>query len=475
MHSLLVPVVLFGWIPAILLAFAILPSRQAVVAVFVAGWLFLPATGYKVTFLPDYDKTNATCLGVFCATLIFDTQRFLAFRPRWFDIPVVVLSFTPFLSSLSNGLGAYDGVSAAFGSSVGWLLPYLLGRIYFNDVSRMRDLMIGIFIGGLIYMPLCLWEIRMSPQLNNIVYGFRIGGWHEVARGGGWRPSVFMAHGLMLAMYMTVASLAGIWLWWSKSLRTLFGAPIYVFVLPLLVTTVLCKSTGALMLLAFGMGALAAIRWFRTSAPLVAISLACILYVALRATGAWDAANTIEWAERIAGESRAASWETRVTHDTRLAEHARTRFLLGWGGWGRNRIFDDEGRDTSITDTMWVIRFGVNGAVGLAAMLATILMPSMLLRFRVHPRLWNHPAIAPTALAALIPCLWMVDNLSNSMPNPIYILIIGGLSGMAPAALAAARPQAAPASTAPRVTPSQRVRERRLAAKRVPRKEPDVT
>ncbi len=34
----------------------------------------------------------------------------------------------PIASSLTNGLGLYDGLSASFGRFVMWGLPYLLGR-----------------------------------------------------------------------------------------------------------------------------------------------------------------------------------------------------------------------------------------------------------------------------------------------------------------------------------------------------------
>ena len=38
----LVPVALIGWIPFVLLLFAVLPARRAAVATLMIGWLFLP-------------------------------------------------------------------------------------------------------------------------------------------------------------------------------------------------------------------------------------------------------------------------------------------------------------------------------------------------------------------------------------------------------------------------------------------------
>ena len=47
-------------------------------------------------------------------------------------------------SSLHNGLGVYDGLSAIFEQTVAWGMPYLLGRLYFTDYAGMRELAWGV-------------------------------------------------------------------------------------------------------------------------------------------------------------------------------------------------------------------------------------------------------------------------------------------------------------------------------------------
>ena len=49
----LVPIALFGWIPAIMLIYILLPPRRAVVASFIAGWCFLPMYGYVLQGIPE--------------------------------------------------------------------------------------------------------------------------------------------------------------------------------------------------------------------------------------------------------------------------------------------------------------------------------------------------------------------------------------------------------------------------------------
>lgn len=55
-----------------------------------------------------------------------------------------------------------------------------------------------LVIAGLIYTVPMLYEIRMSPQLHTIFYGYFPHSFGQQARGGGFRPVVFMGHGLLV-------------------------------------------------------------------------------------------------------------------------------------------------------------------------------------------------------------------------------------------------------------------------------------
>ena len=76
----LVPITLLGWIPVIVLIFAALPPRRAVIVAFILGWLFLPMSGYSLPGLPDYTKRSATGLGVLLGTLLFRSDGLLHLR-----------------------------------------------------------------------------------------------------------------------------------------------------------------------------------------------------------------------------------------------------------------------------------------------------------------------------------------------------------------------------------------------------------
>src|SRR5262245_37506018 len=109
--TILADIVMMAWLPLVLMMFSQWPPRRALIAAFLVAWLFLPNNIYNLPLLPDYTKSSATCMGAILATFIFDTKRVLSFRPRWIDIPMAVFCLCPFLSSVTNGLGLWDGVS----------------------------------------------------------------------------------------------------------------------------------------------------------------------------------------------------------------------------------------------------------------------------------------------------------------------------------------------------------------------------
>ncbi len=206
---------LFAWVPAVILLFIMLPPQRAVIAAFLGGWMFLPLLTLQITGIPDVSKVSVTSATVMLAILAFDGRRLLSFRPRWFDLPMLLWIVVPFVASVINERGMWDGGSRTLSAILFWGIPYLVGRLYFTDLIAIRELAIGIFVAGLIYMPLVLWEIRMSPQLHNQFYGSRASG---MLRGSGlglpgFRPNVFIGHGLEVAMFMLMCTLAGFWLW----------------------------------------------------------------------------------------------------------------------------------------------------------------------------------------------------------------------------------------------------------------------
>lgn len=433
--TILVPITLYGWIFVAIALFAVLPPRRAVLAAYLLAWLFLPQAAIPFKGFPDLDKVSATGLGALLGVLIFDAGRLLQYRPSWVDLPIVIWCLSPLPSAVTNEMppGAtsalYDGLSGVFKDTLLWGIPYFVGRLYFNNLASLRELAIGLFIGGLVYLPFCAYELKMSPHLHQIVYGFHPSDFMMTIRFGGWRPMVFMQHGLMVGMWMTSASLVGIWLWRTGALTSLFNVPMILLVPPLMLVTVLCKSVGAIALLMLGLGILVANHVLKSNAMLIiALSLTPI-YMFVRAEGWWSGSQLVDVA-RLINDERADSIEGRLQNEDMLIEKASAKPWFGWGGWGGWRVYDPvTGEDITVSDGMWVIARGERGMVGLASFTFAILLPFALLLRRIPARYWATPMGGPPAVLAILLLLYAIDNLFNAMLNPIYLLAAGGISG----------------------------------------------
>jgi O-antigen ligase len=436
--NFLVSIAFFGWIPVIFFLFRLLPHRRAVSTSLLVGWLFLPVATYDLPGFFDYNKTTATCLSVFLAAAFLDKdKRLWNFRPTRFDLPMLIWCMCPLMTSLSNGLGMYDGLSAAIQQAILWGLPYVMGRAYFGDFKGLRELAIVLFIGGLIYIPLCLYEIRMSPQLHSIIYGFHQHNFSQTMRFGGWRPTVFLQHGLAVGLFMCMTSLIGTWLWYRMPSRIFPGRSVGWLVVLLLITSVLVKSWGALVLLALGLLVLFLSTMLRTRVFVMLLLLSFPLYIAARTVGGWSGDQLLAVAQLSGSEDRVESLQTRLRSEYYLMERAKLQPLFGWGGWDRSLVGDENNivKTTEgllvqvIPDSFWIVNYGMYGVFGLASITIALLMPLLLLTRRFPPNSWATPEIAPVAVLAIILGLYMVDNLMNDMVNPLFTLAAGGVIG----------------------------------------------
>lgn len=427
--SPLTHLVMIAWIPFVQVMFMMLPARRAVIAAYLGAWLFLPVVLYPVPMLPDISKMFATSIAVLLGVTLFDSARYRNLRLRLYDLPMLAWCAAPLFASLTNGLGFYDGITAVLDQTIVWGLPYLIGRMYFSDLESLRELGIGIVIGGLIYLPLCALEALISPQLHRMVYGFHAHSFEQTKRFGGWRPTVFMQHGLMVAMWMTVTALVALWMWWTGAVRKMMGVPMLWIALSLAMGVVITKSVGAWLAFAAGAGCLLVIKYVRTPVLVGVILIGVPGYMVARTVGGWDGAQLVQAANAVAGPERAASLSTRLHHEDLLSGKAMQQPLFGWGRWGRNRVYDEMGNDVSTTDGLWVIAMGQAGLLGLGALTAMFMMPFLAVR-RVARRRWREAAVAAPVVMALLCALYLMDNLLNAMVNPVFTLMAGGLIGL---------------------------------------------
>ncbi|HYF13590.1 MAG TPA: hypothetical protein VD971_00810 [Phycisphaerales bacterium] len=426
-------IALIGWVPLGIMLFVVLPARRAVAACFVLGWLFLPPNAkYSLPGLPEYDKYAAISFAAVMGAVIFDSGRLIRFRPGWFDLPAVVFLVAPFFSSMSNGLGVNDGLSGVFRQTQTLVIPYFMARVYFADLSGVRELALWIFAGGLLYAPLCLIEMRISPQLNRMLYGYHQHAFGQTIRSGGYRPMVFMQHGLMVGLWMCSATVVGATLWITGSVRRFFMLPMGLPVAGLAVVSIACRSFGAAALMVAGLGVALVARTTRLTFPLLVLAAASLGYMALRGSGLWDGNEFVRLAESVAGGDRAGSLQVRVQNETVLVRKALQQPLFGWGGWNRNRVDMDDAGFRIFTDGLWVIILGQRGLVGLVSWAAMLTLPIALFVWRWRRGLAINPYIAPAFALAIITAMFVADCMFNAMLNPVFGLTAGALAGLIP-------------------------------------------
>ncbi len=424
--------VLAVWVPTIIGFFRRYEPYMVAVWGMVLGWCFLPNYDFDVPVLPDINKTNLTGIAVLLACYIFDRDTFRNFRLTKYDIPMLAYIVFAGVTSIVNGLGFYpDAISEMFRSFFLYGIPYLIGRLYFSNVRALRLLLFVLFLAGLIYIPFCLFEVRMSPQLHRMVYGFSVISFAEVVRMGGYRPTVFMQHGLMVSFFLCAAFVCGFGLFRAGLLpKKLFGErlPTSYALLILLATTILCRSTGALMLMVVGVALIFVVLKMKIRILLIITLLVFPVYVYIRCADLFDYQDLIMRINRI-NEERAQSLEYRFKNEDVLTKKAMEQPLFGWGGWGRSRIYDEDGNDISTTDSMWIISLGARGLLGLSSLTIALILGSILITLKLKKANLSQQDEAVFVTTIVIIAMFMADNTVNYMHNALIVAFSGALLG----------------------------------------------
>jgi hypothetical protein len=433
-------VAILAW-PGIAVAFfRTRPPVEATVWTILGALLLLPSGfSIKLAMIPAIDKNSVPNVCVFFACLFLVRSR--RGRGRAFG-PVGLLALLliggPVITSVLNndtiaigervlpGVGYYDGISALL-SQVLIFLPFLVGRRIFQSPEDTEVTIRCLAIAGLLYSLPMLLELRLSPQLSKWIYGFFPSAFDTEFRYGSYRPIVFMQNGLALAFFMMTAFVSAVAIRRTNNrvLSLPRGAPtIYLGLI-----VVLCKSAGALIYSLFAGFAVGCIKP-KTQLRL-ALIFACIglSYPLLRVID-WFPDKILVQAAASISEQRAQSLQVRFDQERKLLDRASERFFFGWGRYGRNRVYDEWGNDTSITDGEWIETIGSFGLVGFLAEFGLLAWPvlraSMAFKFVRTER----DRIFLSTLALLV-SLGIIEQLPNSSVSSWSWLLAGSLLGRA--------------------------------------------
>lgn len=436
-------IMLFGWPLVAMVLFRALPLQKALIWTLIGGHLILPSATYiKLPMLPSLDKSLIPTLSALALCLIYAPKANLA--PDWagragrFVIIALtgLLVGTPILTVMQNpepiiigptflpGLRLYDAFSM-ISTIVVSTLPFWLGLRYLNDREGHRLLLQAFVFGALAYSLPALFEVRMSPQLHTWIYGFFPHDFVQHIRAGGFRPVVFLNHGLMLGIFLCMSVISALALWREalREGRTASGWLVSAFWLAIVL--VISKNLGALSITIF-LGALVGFTGRRMQTIFaVVVAGVIVLYPMLRGAGfipvdaTYDAAMAID-------EERAASLKFRLDNEDALLAHANEKPVFGWGSWGRNQLYDAySGQMVSVTDGIWVILIGTYGWVGYIAHFGLLALP--ILFYAIRRRRFGSSLITPGLMMVL--CANLVDLIPNAGLTAYVWLMAGGLTG----------------------------------------------
>ena len=420
-----IPIALFGWLVLTPLLFMMLPQRRAALVSVIGGSLFLPMASISLGWGPPLQKVSAVGIGLALGLILFETRRVLSIRWGFVDLLMLVWVMVPGMSVLANGLGITFVFSSSLGNLLTYGIPYLAGRLLFRDAAAAKDLAVGIVAGGLLYVPLCWLEIRLSPQLHSWVYGFHQHSFLQSFIDGGWRPTVFMQHGRMVATWMMSSALVAVWLWMG-GVKIVWRVPIRIVVIALGATLLFLKSMGAILLFMTGAVLFALTRVLRTPVLVAMIALVPAVYLTARIGLRWNGSQLVEMSRPLSPE-RADSLLFRINSEEVLIGRALERPLLGWGGNARNLILDEEGKNTTVTDSLWISTMGVRGLVGLGCLYGWLTIPAAVVAWRCRrygmDRSLQHIMLGLCSVSIF----FAIDSLFNAMVNQVFILLCGAM------------------------------------------------
>lgn len=449
MPNSLAYLVLALWPVVCLILFRRLSRERALIWSILGAYLLLPPeAAFDLPLVPPMDKFSLPSVSALAALILLREPLQLLPRTRAVSVLVVLflLSVIPtvltnpdpiefalqvsaepirFTTAVLPGLSLRDLLSVAINQVI-VLVPFLLARQFLGSAEGLRALLVALVVAGLAYSLPSLLEIRISPQINIWVYGFFQHDFSQMIRQGGFRPIVFLPHGLWLAFFLLTSVLAAAAL--ARDMQGLARRRMLLAMLYLGAVLILCKSLASqvYLLTLTPLVLWASPRWQLRA--VLAIAVLAITYPMLRNLELIPLDAILAQADAFSAE-RGQSLGYRFDNEEALLARADAKPWFGWGGWGRNLVRHPESAEIlSIPDGRWIIVFGSFGWVGYIGEMGLLAAPLILLarlaRRQGADRLSPHVMPLAVMLAATL-----ADMLLNATLIPFTWLCAGAVLG----------------------------------------------
>ncbi len=424
--------------------------ERAIVWSILAGYLVLPPlANFNLPLVPAMDKVSIPNLSVLFI-LMFATAHKVRLMPEgriakalvvlfiFSAIPTVLTNREPilfevlrdadpilFLIDALPGQSVRDIGSVLIGQVL-TIVPFLIARQFLSSEVGLHELLFALVVGAIAYSAPSFLEIMVSPQVNIWVYGFFQHSFEQTMRAGGFRPIVFLPHGLWLALFVCTSAMAAAAL--ARVTPRLSRWKAIGVVLYLVLFLFACKSAASI---AYGLMLVPAVyffprRWLILMSTVFA--LIAVTYPMLRNFGVIPTTAIVAKVAE-ANPSRAQSLGYRFDNEEQLLERAAEKPIFGWSGWGRSLVREPEtGEILTIPDGRWIIVFGSFGWLGYIAEFGLLALPLLMLGLHIlrNPDVELSPYIGGVAL---ILGVTLMDMLLNATLTPFTWLTAGAVLG----------------------------------------------
>jgi hypothetical protein len=425
-------VALIVWIFVAIGMFAVLSPLRAFLLTYIIGYLLLPVEvvndntfvgSIYITQSLRIEKLTACNIGALIGTLMFAPHLFARFRAHWVDLAFLLVTGGVFMTSLSNGLGAKDGLSQGVEVLRQFLPIMLLSRVYLTSADDLYEAMRAIIGGAFVYAIIAAIEFRFSPFLHNLLYGYFQHSFAQFMRYSHFRPVGFLRHALEFSFFLGTATAMACWLWYRKLLKPLWGSiPPWAVLLTLacgLALTLTYSGYGAFVLMA---GVLSLLVLIRSRWVFLVLPIAAIFWMTGRYTNQIDASLLLNTANYF-GSDRSESLQYRLEAERANIDDSANHLLLGKGANGIAK--DEEGGAIRAVDAWWLIQitfYGLLGIVGWYFIWGAGIIDSIRRWHTLTPDLQTLAAAIAVMLGAQF-----IDFLFNSFPSPFLFMLNMGL------------------------------------------------
>lgn len=436
---------LLTWPIFAVIIFAVLRVDLAIIWAVLIPYMYLPeAFSIRLSGLPDINKPMIMSLGLLLSFVIFarsaknaavteqvkvQTERTNPLFRVLVMICVMIVVIAPVLTVLNNrevlvygprvlsALQGQDAIGVVVNSAF-VLTPYFFARRYLATPQMHTELLVALAISGIMYSFLMLVEIRLSPQLHNWVYGYHQHSFSQHIRDG-YRPKVFLEHGLWVGFFMFSAVIAAAALWKAgQGIKWLFAA-LWLFAILLI-----SKNLGAVVIAVIMLGLLFMTPRRVQVWAVFAIALSILLYPALRQAKLVPIEQITAMAAKVSPH-RASSLKYRLDNEDILLAWAYKKPVTGWGKRGRNQVYSESGKVVSVSEGRWILSIGSWGWVGYIGLFGLLTLPVLFLGTAARRK-----NIPPETIAlALIIAGNLIYMIPNATLTAVGWLVFGALTG----------------------------------------------